>query len=160
MIISKDLSRAFFHTHLTALRTILHTFLMINNHHIFFQVDRLCRADLNTHPARDTPCFADLLHLLTRLLGTARDPDSDVSRNEFNDLLWTGTDTGAATNAGHWIYHREIILHGDGIERANPGALPKTHTGIPTALWTAKGQVGTGTGAIPDVVEFLADIAL
>ena len=145
MIVSEDISRAFRHTYFPTLGAIFYAFLMINNHLIVFQVDRLCRAHLDAHPTSDTPYLAELLDLFPRILGAARDPNPDISRNELDNLLRAGTDTGPTADTGHRIHFREVVNHGDGVEGTGLSTLPKAHAGILTPLRAPKGQISTGT---------------
>jgi hypothetical protein len=159
-IVSKDISRTFLHTNFFALRPILNALLLINDHHIAFHADRLCRADLNAHLTSNATNFAQTLHLFPRILSTTRDPNPGVARDELNNCLWTGPYACTATHTSHWIYHREIINHGDGIEGANLSTLAEAHTGISTPHGTTKSEISSCAGTMSDIIVFLLDLPL
>jgi hypothetical protein len=159
-IVSKDIAWTFLYTDLLALRPIFNALLLINDHHILFHANGLCRADLDAHFAGNTPNFAQSLYLFPRILGAARDPNPGVSRDQFNNFLRAGSNTGTAAHTGQRIHYREVIHHGDGIEGASIRTLAKAHTGICTPHGTAKGQIRPSAGTMSHIIVFFLDFPL
>jgi hypothetical protein len=143
--VSEDTARTFFNTYFPTLGTILNTFIMINNHLAIYQIDRFCRADFNAQPAGDTSRAAYFLGLFPGIPATARDKHPDVSRNEFDNFLRAGSDTGPTAHTRRRIDHGKIIHHGDGMEGTDISALPKAYAGILTLFRPAEGKTDTGT---------------
>jgi hypothetical protein len=159
-IVPKYISWAFLHTNLFALRSIFNALFLINDHHVIFHADGLCRADLDAHFTGNTPNLAYSLHLFPGILGAARDPNPGISRDQFNNLLRAGAHTGTAAHTGQRIHHREVIHHGDGIEGASIRTLAKAYTGVSTAHWAPKSQIRPRAGTMSHIIVFFLDLPL
>jgi hypothetical protein len=159
-IVSKDIAWTFLHTDLLAIRPVFNALTLINDHHIPFHANRLCRADLDAHFTGNTPNFAQSLHLFPRILRAARDPNSSVSRDQLNNFLRAGAYAGTAAHTGQRIYHREVIHHGDGIEGASIRTLAKAYTGIDTPHGTTKSQIRACAGTMSHIIVFFLDFPL
>ena len=135
---------ALLHADLSALRAVSRAFVVIDDHHIVLQADRLCRANFPTHFTGNAARFANTLDLLSGVLGAARDPNPRRARQKFYNVFRTPSNAGSTTHAGHGIDNGEIVHHGDSVEGAGFRAFPQADARVETLLRTAEGQIGPG----------------
>ena len=89
--------------------TTLGTFVIIDMCQVVFNLDRVVSTNLNAETTADTANFTGFSGVGTLLGRIAFDVDHLFLVDHFNQLLWTGEDTFAASDAFFFIDYRQMI---------------------------------------------------